>query len=411
MEPLGTGFPLEGIRVIETGDSRGEFAGKLLSNLGAEVIKVEPPSGSASREIGPFFKDEESPDLSLYWWHYNTGKQGVTLDLHRPEGLELLGRFLEKADVFIETFGPGGLEELGMGWDVIHQRFPRLVVLSVSDFGLDGPWANYQGSDLIALATGGQMMGAGYPPPDGKNYDTPPIAPQMHQSWHLVGCQGANDVLAALAHRDRTGRGQRIDLSLHSAANACTENHLSWYMIGGVISPRGPQFPEMFTGDGRYMQIMLGLNQMEWERIVDLLESHGMAEDLRDPLYANPLERRKPEIRTHIDEVVQAFLATQTSDDVFRAAQERGVIWSPIREPHESLEDDHYVSRGNFTKIEHEDLGESFDYPHSPWVSEQMPWRTGPRAPHVGEHNQTVYTDVLGLDPGDIAALRAAGTI
>ena len=410
LDPEAVESPLKGLRVVELADQRGEFCGRLMANLGAEVIKVEPPGGSPSRRIGPFYEDTPEPERSLYWWQYNVGKRGVTLDAGRPEGVQLLGRLLDTADVLIESEGPGGLEALGLGWEDLHRRNQRLIVLSFSDFGLDGPWAQLHGSDLIFLATGGQMMVSGYPPgPDGK-YDTPPIAPQMHQSAHIAGCLGTMDVLAALWHRDQSGRGQRIDLSMHAAANNCTENQLSWYIIGGMVYARRPQFPEIYTGDGKYMQVMLGMFPHEWGQVLELLDQYEMAEDLHDERYTDPRQRRLPEVREHIDQVVQTFLATQEAEEMFVTAQKKGVVWAPIREPHESLNDEHFTIRGNFTELEHPEIGRSITYPASPWVSEQLPWRTGPRAPLIGEHNDLVYSE-LGLSEQELAALKASGTI
>ena len=400
----GVGHPLTGVRVVEIGDERGAFCGKLLAGLGADVVTVEPPDGSRGRRIGPFYQDEPSRETSLFWWHYNQGKRGVTLDIESPDGLEALRRLLEGCDVLVESLGPGGLDRIGLPWDRLHDETPGLIVLSLSDFGFDGPWAGYEGSDLVMLALGGQMMISGYPSVADGVWDTPPIAPQPHQSSHIAGCLGAMDVLAALAYREETGRGQRIDLSYHAAANNCTENNLSWYMVAGAINERGPLSPEMFGGDGKYMQVMLGLFPGEWERVVAMLDEFGMAEDLKDPRYADPTFRKQPEARQHVDEVVQAFLATQTVEDAFHAAQRHGVIWAPIREAHESLDDPHFALRGSFTKVEHPELGRSFDYPGAPWVSEGLPWRNGPRAPFLGEHNGEVLGDELGLSADEIEA-------
>ncbi|MCL0102161.1 CoA transferase [Dehalococcoidia bacterium] len=411
MDKLEFRSPLEGIRIIELSDHRGEFAGRLLANLGAQVIKIEPPEGSPSRQIGPFYQDDATSDNSIYWWQYNIGKQSVTLDYKTPEGLALLNKLTGTADVVIESLGPGGLEQTFGGWKTLHERQPGLIVLSLSNFGLDGPWANYRGSDLIFLALGGQMMTAGYPPGDDGTYDTPPIAPQMHQSEHIAGCIGTMDVLAALSWRDKTGRGQHIDLSMHAAANACTENHLSWYIIGKMISARRPQFPELYTGDGKMMQVQIGLFRDEWDRVVAFMDKFGMAEDLLDPKYQDPTIRRQPEVREHIDQVLQIFLATHDAEELFHTAQENGVIWAPIREPHESLDDVQFAGRDNFKAVDHQELGRSISYPHSPWVSEQLPWRTGPRAPQVGEHNDHVYRQTLGLNAAELDALKANGTV
>ena len=408
MEPLDAttiGSPLQGTRIIEVGGHRGEFCARLLANMGAEVIKVEPPEGSSGRRIGPYYEDVPETESSLFWWQYNVGKRSVTLDLGKPAGRDALSRLVEGADVLVESLGPGGLEAIGMGWDHLHQRKAGLIVLSISDFGLDGPWAQYHGADLIFLALGGQMMISGYPPLEDGSYDTPPIAPQMHQSLHIAGCLGAMDVLAALAYRDHTGRGQRIDLSLHNASNNCTENNLSWYMVAGQVTGRGPQSPEMFTGDGKYMKVMLGLFPGEWERVVELLDEFGMADDLKNPKYADPMIRKQPNVRLHVDQVVQTFLATQEAETVFHAAQRHGVIWGPIREAHESLEDEHFKVRGNFAEVEHQEIGKTFSYAGSPWVSEHLPWRTGPRAPFLGEHNNAILRDELGLTDEEIGKL------
>ena len=166
---------------------------------------------------------------------------------------------------------------------------------------------------------------------------------------------------------------------------------------------------EMFAGDGKYMNVMLGLFPGEWERVVELLDSFEMAEDLKDPRYADPLSRRQLEVRQHVDEVVQTFLATKDSEEVFLAAQRHGVIWAPIREPHDSLNDEHFQIRGNFADVEHTELGRSFTDAGSPWVSERLPWRTGSRAPMLGEHNDAIFRDELGLSSDEVAALAGDG--
>ena len=283
--------------------------------------------------------------------------------------------------MLLETVKPGGLALAGTSWEEVNRAHPGLIVLTISDFGLDGPWSDFKANDLVALAVGGQMMASGYPQLDDGSWDTPPIAPQMHQSTHITGCLGAMDTLAALYWREHGGIGQRIDLSLHAAANSCTENWLSWYIIGGNVAPRRPQFPEMFTNDGKYMVVMLGLFTGEWERIVSLLEEYGMAEDLTDPAYSDPNHRKQLSSRAHIDQVIQTFLATEDSETIFHAAQRHGVIWAPIREPHDSIRDEHFFDRGNFAEIDHPELGQRFWDSGAPWVSEQLKWKTGKRAP------------------------------
>lgn len=389
-------FSLEGIRVVELADRRGEFCGKLLGNMGADVIKVEPPDGAETRRLGPFYNDEQTLENSIFWWHYNQNKRSVTVDFDSTLGGATFDKLIGSADVLIETVKPGGMALAGTSWDEVRSKYPNLIVLTISDFGLEGPWSDFIATDLVALAVGGQMMASGYPQLEDGTFDTPPIAPQMHQSTHITGCLGAMDVLAALYWREHGGLGQRIDLALHAATNSCTENWLSWYIIGGNVQPRRPQFPEMFTNDGKYMVVMLGLSQAEWERIVSLLEEYGMAEDLTNPSYADPNYRKQPGPRSHIDQVIQTFLATEDSDTVWHAAQRHGVIWAPIREPHDSIKDEHFFNRGNFAEVAHPELGKSFWDAGSPWVSDQLKWKVGTRAPFLGEHTAEVLTE-LGI--------------
>lgn len=379
-------FALDDVRVVECADERGEFCGFLLGSLGAEVIKVEPPGGSPTRAIGPFFGDVPDPEGSIHFWNYNAGKKSVVLDLDFEAERERFLDLVAGADVFLDTHDPGALDAIGLGYERLRERNPRLIVVAITPFGQSGPWRDYLGCDLVYMALGGQMMTSGYPPVREGVWDTPPIAAQMWQSSHIAGNLAAMDVLAALYYRDQAGVGQFIDVSLHNATASCTENHLSFYMAAHRLVPRQHNFPEMFTQDGRLMLTMLGLFPGEWEKVVELFDDAGLAGDLKDEKYKDPTYRRLPEVRAHIDEHLQAFLATREAEALFHEAQAKGAIWAPIRTPHENLTDPHFIARGSFVEIEHPELGRSFTYPGPPWMSEQLRWRTGPRAPRIGEH-------------------------
>ncbi len=401
---------LDEFTVLELADQRGEFLGKLLSGMGANVIKVEPPGGSPSRRIGPFYQDNPHPDRSLHYWHYNQGKKGVTLDIAARDGQELLKRLAAKADVLVETSRPQFMDELGLGYDSLREVNADIVMMSITDFGQTGPQKDYKGSDLVLLALGGIMMVSGYPPgPDGK-YDTPPIAPQAWQTIHISNCMACFDLMGALWHRRMTGQGQFIDYSLHAAINSCTENWLSRYLTDGFISQRRPSFEgDTLTRDGFNMITMPPLFPGEWEREVEMLDRAGMADDLKDEKYSTPSGRA--EHTQHIAQVRKAFVATQEADELFVSAQNQGVIWSPVRPPEGSLNDSHFVDRGNFAEVNHPELGKSFTYPGSPWVASAMPWRNGPRAPLLGEHNMEIYEGMLGLTRPQIVALAQAGIV
>ncbi|HEX2278239.1 MAG TPA: CoA transferase [Candidatus Tectomicrobia bacterium] len=175
--------PLTGLRVLELADEKGQFCGKLMADLGADVIKIEPPGGEHTRIVGPFLDDIPHRERSLSFWHYNTSKRGITLNLETPEGRGLFRRLVPTADVLLETSPPGYLPSLGLGYDELSRLNPRLIVCSLTPFGQTGPWRGYQSSDLLQLAAGGQMGCCGYDPEDVPA--APPIAPGGGNAWHI----------------------------------------------------------------------------------------------------------------------------------------------------------------------------------------------------------------------------------
>ena len=167
--------PLADLRVVELAGEQGQWCGRLLADLGADVIKVEPPAGAPERAVGPFYHDEPHPDRSLSFWHYNSGKRGIALDTDSPEGADLLRRLVARADVSLETQPPGRLAALGLGPEQLQGENPRLVYCSLTPFGQDGPWRDFVTTDLVQMAGGGQMASCGY---DEEDYpEAPPIAP------------------------------------------------------------------------------------------------------------------------------------------------------------------------------------------------------------------------------------------
>ena len=214
---------LAGVRVLELADHRGEFAGKVLATLGADVVKIEPPGGSPSRRIGPFYRDVPDPERSLFFWHYNAGKRGIALDLEDAAGLAEFRSLAATADVIVESAPPGRFAALGADYEQLREQNPGLIWASITPFGQAGPWRDYKACDLVHLALGGQMNYTRYPAKIDGSQDTPPIAPQMWQAYHMAGDHAAIGVLAALHHHMSTGEGQRIDVPIHQVCAVTTE--------------------------------------------------------------------------------------------------------------------------------------------------------------------------------------------
>ena len=290
--------PLTGVRVIELADEQAEYCGLILSGLGADVVKVEPPGGSSSRRIGPFYQDEENPERSLFFWQYNRGKRSIVLDLQQAEDQERLRALTTTADVVLDATPKGQLDDHGLGAEALRQSHPELIVARMSPFGDQGPWADFKSSDLIHLALGGVVMNCGYDPaPDG-SYDLPPIAPQMWHAYHVAGEQLAMNIIAALLYRWRTGMGQVLSCAIHEAVSKCTEVDLmSWVMRRApvlrqtcrhareTVSP----FPSIaHTKDGRWVMANLGTRPGDIGRLNTLLENHGLPAGLSEDTSAAP---------------------------------------------------------------------------------------------------------------------------
>jgi crotonobetainyl-CoA:carnitine CoA-transferase CaiB-like acyl-CoA transferase len=196
--------PLAGLRVLELADEKGQFCGKLLGDLGADVIKVEPLGGETSRRVGPFLDDIPHPDRSLSFWNYNTSKRGITLKLESADGQRIFSQLASTADVILETFRPGYLEACGLGYTALRDANPGLVMCSLTPFGQTGPWRDYLTADLLHMAAGGEMASCGYDETDAP--DAPPIAPGGGNAWHM-GCHYAYmAIMVALVHRSVCGQ-------------------------------------------------------------------------------------------------------------------------------------------------------------------------------------------------------------
>ena len=190
------GGPLQGLRVLELADEKGQFCGKLLGDLGADVVKIEPPGGEPCRHVGPFLDDIPNPDRSLSFWYYNTSKRGITLNLATSDGRGLFKRLAAGADIILETFQPGHLASLELDYESLNEENSGLILCALTPFGQTGPWRDYRSSDLLHMAAGGEMASCGYDEVDAPN--APPIAPGGGNAWHM-GCHFAYiSIMAAL---------------------------------------------------------------------------------------------------------------------------------------------------------------------------------------------------------------------
>ena len=409
---------LSDLNILDLCDEKGQLMGKLLGEMGARVIKIEPPGGAAARGVGPYRGDSADPEESLYFWAYNSAKEGITLDLESADGRRIFERLAAKADIVLESFDPGHMDTLGLGFDKLSGSHSELIVTSLTGFGQDGPYRDYQTSDIVALAMGGVMHSCGYDDVPG----SPPIGPSGGHGYMIGAHYGVIGTLMALNWRDMTGEGQHVDASIHEACSASTEWAVPLYIYmqqvvhrqtarhhGVQQSPR-TMYP---TSDGRFINVFAVFNRLDgWRTLVDWMDSEGMAEDLSDEPYADMAAMR---VRTsqevgHFYDVLSRFIKAHTADQIYRGAQQRKFPWGIVRSPDETLDDPHLWDRGFFEEVEHPELGTSYVYAGRSYVFNKTPWRTC-RAPLLGEHNRTVYIDDLGISEGELERLQGEGVI
>jgi crotonobetainyl-CoA:carnitine CoA-transferase CaiB-like acyl-CoA transferase len=395
--------PLTGIRVVELADEQAEYCGLTLAGLGADVVKVEPPGGSPTRRIGPFYEDREDPERSLFFWQYNRGKRSIVLDLRQERDRARFSSLAATADVLLESTPRGEL-------DGLIPESPTLIHARVSPFGDEGPWADFKGSDLIHLALGGVMMNCGYDPAPGGHYDLPPIAPQMWHAFHIAGEQLAFSIVAALLYRWRTGKGQRLSCAIHEAVAKSTEVDLmTWVMRRSLVQRQTcrharegvtPHPSIVHTKDGRWVMANLGTRPGETEQLVKLMAKYGIEAGLDAEKAAIPTSGRfvpgtgpSTAKRDHAMEAVQRFVRAFTYENVpWKEAQEAGMLWAPLRKPHENAMDPHWLARTSCTDVEHPELGRSFRYATSKWLATGTAWKVGRRAPLLNEDAKTVVS-------------------
>ena len=409
---------LEGIRVLDLSGPRGQYCGKLLANLGADVIKVEPPEGDGGRRIGPFLDDAAGAERSLFWWYYNSGKRSAVLDLSCADGLGLLEMLAAGADVVLESWAPTA--ERPFDPAALAGRHESAVVVSLTPFGQDGPWAEWAWSDAVGLALGGPMGSCGYDNLPG----APPIRPTEHHAGHIAGYYAAAGAIAALYERERSGLGQHLDVSMHEACAFTIESSAPWALyerhplIRQTGRHAGPQPTEPWqypTRDGRIINIF-GMPRSEsgWLRLVEMIQSSGYGSRLSDPELLNGRKRQlglqQESVKMMLGEIAE-YIAAHEAEEIYHRAQAAGAAWSVIRDPDEVVDDEHWNARGFFVEVEHPEWGRTVTYPGAPYVFSETPWRHVRRAPLLGEHTREVLGGELGLSADELAALAGAGVI
>ncbi len=416
----GAGGLLAPYRILDLTDRTGWLCGRILGDLGADVVKVEPPGGDPGRRLGGFYKDDPDPAKNLAWFAYNASKRGVTLSLETASGRELLRRLAQRADFLIESYPPGFLEARTLGHRALRELNPRLIATSITPFGQTGPHAHYRGSDLVAMAMSGLMSLVGEP-------GRPPLRVSLAQAAMCAGVYAACGTLVAHHYRQTTGRGQHVDVSMQASllwALANAPAHWSLlredlhrggnYMVGRSIA--GARMRAIYRCEDGYINFIIyggEAGRRSNEAMVQWMAESGEApESLRHKDWAafNVATSPQDEIDA-IEGPFAAFLARCTKAEFSTESVKRGILGYPVADARDIRGDPQLATRGFWQQVEHPEFGASLSYP-GPFVRFPVAaCAIRRRAPGVGEHNEEIYGGELGLSPRNLAELRQEAVI
>ncbi len=397
------GRALEGARVVDlTHRVAGPYCTKLLADFGADVVKVERREGDAARGFGPFYEDTPHPEKSLLFAYLNTSKKGVTLNLKSATGKGLLERMVAGADVLVENFAPGVMERLGLGYEELRAINPRLVVVSISNFGQTGPYRDYKAADIVHYALGGLMYIIG-------SADREPLKHALRQTQFKAGTNAATAALIGWHYARHTGQGQRVDVSIQECVAAALRDTTSLYTYAGSIRGRQPahtgDMPRspVATADGYIVPIHFG-GAVDWDAAADFLG----APELRDERFGTAESRA--DNAEGLQAALEAGMLRWRKFELMREAHKRrGHIYGVVHSPAEALASEQYGARGYFADLEHPAFGRA-RYPGAPFVMSGTPWQAS-AAPGLGEHNREIYCGRLGLSLDELGALAATGVV
>lgn len=409
------GSLLNSFQVLDLSNETGFLCGKLLADLGAEVIKIERPGGEPARRMGPFYQNLPDPEKSLSWWAFNGNKKGITLDIEHSRGQELFRRLARDCDLIVESYPPGYLRKINLGYEELKKINPALIMTSITPFGQSGPYAGWKGSNLIAEAMGGSMHITGNP-------DERPLSTPFGYAYLHAGIQAAAASLMAHYWRERTGEGQQIDLSIQEAVLITLYNaQMLWddsriiqgryggkllrhqKVVGGLIFP---------CKDGYIMwRLMTAEFAPRLIPLIEWMEEEGAAGELSQVDWiAFDMSKITQEQQDSWEEIFTRFFLSKTKKELYAETVKRGMMIFPINDVKETLEDPQLEARRFWQKVEHQDVGASLTYPGVPFKIHGFSYELR-RAPRIGEDNEEIYIRKLGLSRAELVSLQETGVI
>jgi succinyl-CoA:(S)-malate CoA-transferase subunit A len=392
-------LPMSGVRVLDLGTFlAGPHAASILGEFGAEVLKIEHPiAGDPMRRFGT---PTNRHDATLAWLTEARNRKSVTVDLRQAEGVNVFIKLIAKSDVLIENFRPGTLESWGLGWPVLREANPGLVMLRVSGYGQTGPYRRRSGFAHIAHAFGGLSYLAGFPG------ETPVVPGTAPLGDYLSSLYGAIGIMLALRHRDKTGRGQVIDIGIYEAVFRQLDEIAGAYAVFGKVRERegagsfvAVPHGHFHTKDDKWVAIACTTDKM-FERLAEAMEKPHLASET---LYGE--QRKRLAARDLVNEMVIEWVGSLSREEVLRRCLDKQVPVGKVNSIADIFADEHVQARGNLARVEAEGLGEVVVPGVLPTLS-KTPGRITNLGPPLGNATYEVMRDLLGISAEDIERMR-----
>ena len=411
--------PLNPYRVLDLTDQKGFLCGKILADLGADVIKIEKPGGDPSRNFEPFYHDIPDPEKNIYWYAYNLNKRGITLNIESEDGKKIFKKLSKTADFVIESFPPSYLDNLELGYEALSKVNPRVIMTSITPFGHDEPYRNYKATDIVVMAMGGLMYITGTP-------DKPPLRISVPQAFLLASAHGAAASMVAHFYRETSGVGQHVDVSAQECVLWEIANAIPLYELNGNILKREGSFLSgRWTGtkqrllwkcrDGYVLFYILGgaFGVKTNKAIVEWMEEKNMLPDylVNFDWAVFDMANQTQEMQDLIESPVADLFMEYTKNELYDQAQKRGIMLCPVCSSKDILENEQLKSRDFWVEINHPELDTNITYPGVFAKLSQTPMGINHRAPLIGEHNNDIYQGELGLSPSELSTLHRCGVI
>jgi len=414
---------MAGYRMLDLSDEKGMLCGKIFADMGVEVIKVERPGGDPARSLPPFHHDEPDPGKSLFWFAYNTGKKSVTLDLATADGRAVFQDLVKVSDFVLESFPLGYLASLGLEYEALSRLNPRVILTSLTPFGDTGPGRDHQADDLVLWATGGMMAIMG-------ERDRPPVRMNLLQSYFHAGAEAAVGTMAAHYPRELSGEGQHVVVNMQACIVWTLMNEQAYPILHGnsvqrngvFVGSAGMRQRTVFPCKDGHITLLLAGGPLAFSlrAFIKWMDEQGRCPQWmveKDWSMWGPatfMNAKGDEVQKEIDAIeaaVTAFLMTMTKAEIYAEALKRRILLAPVSTVADIMASEQLAARNFFVPISHEELGTTISYPGPFAKLSETPLVVTNRAPHIGEHNGEVYSELLGYSREKLLALRAVGAI